>query len=246
MGAVAAARRTQSSFPAYIKSTNPSDLHVVDLAQVTVGNHATTFKQTLAGLPNVRRVASWGVPNVVELGPDGAPVAANADAEAKGVFVVSSPDGLYGDQDRVTVVQGRMADPTRANEIVMSEPAAKALGDHVGSVHRLGFYTNDQANLPGFRTASVPAYFTLDVTLVGIVVFNNEVVQDDTDRLPTDVLLSPAIAGRLAQCCGADGFSAGLQLAHGDRDLERGRVRDRQGDSDRGRHIRHLDAGRQG
>ena len=98
MGAVAAARRTQSSFPAYMRSTNPSDLHVVDLAQVTVGNHVSDFVQTLASLPHVRRVASWGVPNVVELGPDGAPATANADAEAKGVFVVSSPDGLYADQ----------------------------------------------------------------------------------------------------------------------------------------------------
>ncbi|HEX2782954.1 MAG TPA: FtsX-like permease family protein [Ilumatobacteraceae bacterium] len=219
MGAIAAARRTQSSFPAYMKSTNPSDLRVVDLSQVTVGNHVSDFEQKLAGLPNVRRVASWGVPNVVELGSDGAPSPANADAEAKGVFVVASADGLYADQDRVTVVEGRMADPRRAEEIVMSAPAARALGDHVGSVHHLGFYTNDQANLPGFRTASVPPYFTLDVTLVGIVVFNNEVVQDDTDRLPTDVLLNPAIAGRLAQCCGSDGFSAGLQLDHGARDV---------------------------
>jgi hypothetical protein len=219
MGAVAAARRTQSSFPAYMKSTNPSDLHVIDLAQVTIGNHVSDFQKTLAGLPNVSRVASWGVPNVLELGSDGAPSAANADVEANGVFIVASSDELYTDQDRVTVVQGRMADPSRVNEIVMSASAAKAFGDHLGSVHHLGFYTNDQANSPGFRTASVLPYVTLDVTLVGIVVFNSEVVQDDTDRLPTYVLLSPAIAGRLAQCCGADGFFAGLQLDHGASDL---------------------------
>ena len=54
--------------------------------------------------------------------------------------------------------------------MVMSTAAARALGDSVGSVHHLGFYTNDQANSPGFPTTSVPAYFTIDVTLVGIVV----------------------------------------------------------------------------
>ncbi|MGZ4700112.1 MAG: FtsX-like permease family protein [Ilumatobacteraceae bacterium] len=219
IGAVAAARRTQSSYPAYMRSTNPSDLHVIDLAQVTVGNHATSFQQSLAGLPNVKRVASWGVPNVVELAPDGAPAARNADAEAMGVFVIVSSDGLFAEQDRVTVVRGRMADPQRADEVVMSAPAAGALGARLGQQFHLGFYTNDQANSPGYRTAAVQPVFKLDVTLVGIVVFNNEVVQDDTDRLPTDVLLNPAIGARLARCCGADGFSAGLQLAHGDRDL---------------------------
>ena len=73
ISAVAAARRTQSSYPAYMRSTNPADLHLIDLAQVTIGNHATAFQRMLAGLPNVKRVASWGVPNVLELGPDGTP-----------------------------------------------------------------------------------------------------------------------------------------------------------------------------
>jgi hypothetical protein len=219
IGAIAAARRTQSSYPAYMRSTNPSDLHVVDLSQVTIGNHATAFQQILAGLPNVKRVASWGVPNSLELAPDGTPDATNADAEANGVFVIVSSDGLYADQDKVTVVHGRLADPKRPDEIVMSEAAATALGARLGQSFHLGFYTNEQSNSPGYRTAAVSPLFTLDVTLVGIAEFNNEVVQDDTDRLPTYVLLNPAIGARLAQCCGADGLLAGLQLEHGDRDL---------------------------
>ncbi|MBK5331041.1 MAG: FtsX-like permease family protein [Ilumatobacteraceae bacterium] len=219
IGAVAAARRTQSSYPAYMTSTDPSNLHVIDLAQVIVGNHASAFQQTLAELPNVKRVASWGVPNSLELTPDGTPATTNADAEANGVFVIVSSDGLFADQDRVTVVHGRLADPKRPDEIVMSEAAASALGARLGQPFHLGFYTNEQANSPGYRTAAVSPFFKLDVTLVGIVVFNNEVVQDDTDRLPTYVVLSPAIGARLAQCCGADGLFAGLQLDHGDRDL---------------------------
>jgi hypothetical protein len=219
IGAIAAARRTQSSYPAYMRSTNPSDLHVVDLSQVTIGNHATAFQQILAGLPNVKRVASWGVPNSLELAPDGTPDATDADAEANGVFVIVSSDGLYADQDKVTVVHGRLADPKRPDEIVMSEAAATALGARLGQSFHLGFYTNEQSNSPGYRTAAVSPLFKLDVTLVGIAEFNNEVVQDDTDRLPTYVLLNPAIGARLAQCCGADGLLAGLQLEHGDRDL---------------------------
>ena len=29
--------------------------------------------------------------------------------------------------------------------------------------------------------------------LVGLVVFNNQVIEDDADRLPTDVLFTPAL-----------------------------------------------------
>ena len=33
--------------------------------------------------------------------------------------------------------------------------------------------------------------------LVGIVVFNNQVVEDDADRLPTDILFTPAVTSTL-------------------------------------------------
>ena len=108
-----------------------------------------------------------------------------------------SSDGLYADQDHVTAVHGRLADPRRQDEIVMSEAAAVALGARLGQSFHLGFYTDEQSNSAGYRTAAVSPLFKLDVTLVGIVEFNNEVVQDDTDRLPTYVLFSPAIGARL-------------------------------------------------
>lgn len=86
IGAVAAARRTRSSFPWFVRNTNPSDLNLIDLAQVIVGDNPTSsFEPTLAGLPNVKRVASWGVPNVTELESDGTPAASTADA-SRGCF----------------------------------------------------------------------------------------------------------------------------------------------------------------
>ena len=51
-----------------------------------------------------------------------------------------------------------------------------------------------QSNSPDFGTAKIRPLFTQAVKVVGIVKFNNEVVQDDIDRLPTYVVLSPALA----------------------------------------------------
>ena len=77
-----------------------------------------------------------------------------------------------------------------------------ALGLHVGDVSRQGFYTGAQSNSPAYGTAQIRPVFIQAIKVVGIVKFNNEVVQDDIDRGTTFVLLSPALARRLAQCCG--------------------------------------------
>ena len=190
MASVAAARSTQSSFPAFVARTNPSDLGVIDLRAATGGGGASIVP-TLAGLAHVKRVASWDVPNSLTVRPDGTPTGANANAQAGGVFAVVSPNGLFTKQDRVTVVQGRMLDPTRADEAVASVVAARALGLHVGDVTRQGFYTDAQSNSPDFGTAKIRPVFVQAVKVVGIVKFNNEVVQDDIDRLPTYVVFEP-------------------------------------------------------
>ena len=219
MASVAAARSTQSSFPAFVARTNPSDLGVIDLRAATGGGGASIVP-TLAGLAHVKRVASWDAPNSLTVRPDGTPTGANANAQVGGVFAVVSRNGLFTKQDRVTVVQGRMLDPTRADEAVASVVAARALGLHVGDVTRQGFYTNAQSNSPDFGTAKIRPVFMQAVKVVGIVKFNNEVVQDDIDRLPTYVVLSPALARRLAQCCGGGGDAfVGLQLDNGRRDV---------------------------
>ena len=62
MASVAAARSTQSSFPAFVASTNPSDLGVIDLRAATGGGGASIVP-TLAGLEHVKRVASWDLPH---------------------------------------------------------------------------------------------------------------------------------------------------------------------------------------
>lgn len=171
LGSVAGARRTESSFPTFLASTNPSDLDVIT-GPVPVG--------VFARLPRVARVErATFFTNAVLLGKNGVPSKRRSAAHA---YAVGSVDGLYFNQDRATVVQGRMANPKRADEAVMSAEGARLLGAHVGETVRVGFYTDAQTNLPGFGRAAVRPRYKIDITLVGVVVPNNAVVQDDAER----------------------------------------------------------------
>jgi hypothetical protein len=207
MATAAAARRTQSSFSAFLASTNPSDL------SVTYGGAAAGFDWALVDrlghLPHVRRVENVALVNVAQVGPDGAAVD-NAISTSSG-----SVDGLVYDQDRMTITQGRMADPQRLDEAVMPAETAHGLGLHVGSVVPVGFYTNEQANDSGYGTASVQPYRRVEVRLVGIGVLNNNVVQDDAERFPIGFLFTPALTRPLLQCCASNSQFSGLKIDHG-------------------------------
>ena len=134
MGAIGAARRTQSSFPAFLAGTNPSDVSLL------AGDLSLPGK--LATLPHVTKVETVAVLNVVPLGRDGSPLAAASSGK---VIPIGSLDGLLFDQDRVTVTKGRMADRGRADEFVTIREAARLFGLRVGDVVPFGVYTNEQA-----------------------------------------------------------------------------------------------------
>jgi hypothetical protein len=108
MGAVAAARRTQASFAVYLASTSPSDLTVLTGAGGLGPGSSAGYDPALVGkisrLPRVNRVRSYAGLDVAVLAPGGA-VRFNV------MGFPGSIDGEYFGQDRVTIVQGRMADP---------------------------------------------------------------------------------------------------------------------------------------
>jgi hypothetical protein len=212
MGAMAGARRTQSSFAAFRASTNPSDLMV---ALLDPRGYDQSVVSAISHVAHVKRVERFSFDFVSPLGPDGAPT---AGAE---LSPIASIDGLEFDIDRLAVVQGRMANPTRVNEFVASADTARSLGIRLGEVVPIGAYTNDQTGLPGFGTAAVAPYLRIDAKLVGIVVANDQVVQADVDRHLL-MLLTPAFTRQLALCpssCLAGYSVAGLQLDHGARDV---------------------------
>jgi hypothetical protein len=223
MGAVAGARRTQSSFPVYLASTNPSDL-IVTTANAQGNNYGydPVAVREFSQLPHVRHVESYvGFPWVQLLDPNGLP-AHSGGSGSTGVqpVLVGSVDGEFFAQDRVTVIQGRMANPARANEIVLTAQAAKTAGARVGSVARLGFYSLAQESRPG-GYANLAPRFRITAKVVGIVVTNDEVVQDITDSSTTYVLLTPAFTQQIIHSCpGCVAFAtSGLQLNGGSRNV---------------------------
>ena len=219
MGALVAARRTQSSFTTYLASTNPSNFNVSVFGGFNNGagaSYSAAATKEIAALPGVKHVEAAMILTASPLLRDGAPT---LDAAVlQNTFALACVDGLYFDQDRLAVTQGRMADPDRPDEIVMTAVAAHLLGFHVGEVIPYGFYTQQQEGLPGFGTPKVPPHRRIDAKLVGLVQDSNALVQDDIDRLPTFVFFTPAL-GREIVADGGRGeggaITYGLQVDHG-------------------------------
>ena len=213
LGAAAAARRTESSFPVFLASTNPSDLTVQYQASAPAG--LPPFARVVAGLPLVRHAESAVEPVADVLGPGGAPLPASIAASLT-VASVASVDGLYFDQDRVGVLAGRMADPASRDEIMMNARAASLLGLRVGELVPIGFYTDAQAGSPGYGTARVRPVVRIEARITGLVEFNDELVQDDTDRPQGDLLFTPALTKTLLAAGTSSGISwYGLKLDGG-------------------------------
>ena len=214
LGAAAAARRTESSFPVFLASTNPSDL-TVQYSQANASAGLPPFARVVAGLPLVRHAESAVEPVADVLGPDGAPLPASIAASIT-VASVASVDGLYFDQDRVGVLAGRMADPASRDEVMMNARAASLLGLRVGELVPIGFYTDAQAGSPGYGTARVRPVVRIEARITGLVEFNDELVQDDTDRPQGDLLFTPALTKTLLAAGTSSGISwYGLKLDGG-------------------------------
>ncbi|MEO7557204.1 MAG: hypothetical protein ABIV94_11445, partial [Acidimicrobiales bacterium] len=131
--------------------------------------------------------------------------------------VLGSVDGRYFDQDRFTPTTGRLPDPARLDEIAINETTAKLLGYRVGDHLDLGTYSDDQVNDPAFFDNPTPPKREDAVTIVGIGLFPEEVVQDDYDRSSL-VLLTPAFTAAARPL--ATYAWQGLILAHGDADID--------------------------
>ena len=216
MGSVSAARRTQSSFATYLASTNPSDLGITVFGGPTNGggsapNYSTSAVDAISRLRGVKHVEA-GIPiAAAPLGPHGAPrLGSISDIEP-----VASVDGLFFNQDRLAVVTGRMANPNRPDEVVMTALAAHLMGVRVGEVIHYGIYNQQEQSQPGFGTSRVSPHRHLDATLVGLVQVNNAIVQDDIDRYPTFEFFTPALGRAIVADAGQGSQGAityGLQI----------------------------------
>jgi hypothetical protein len=202
MGSLAGARRTQSSYPQFLRGTNPSDLIVQPSISVDC---ASGLIPQIAHLPHVRHVGCAVSFNAATATPSGG----LGTVLLAQVELIASQDGMYSRLDRVTITAGRTANPANPDEIVATPTAAAFLGLHVGSHVRIGIWTSDQTSLSFHRV--------IRFTVVGIGVFNTQVVQDDIDRNDTGFLFgTSALAQSLQVCCQAGTYD-GVQVAGGSR-----------------------------
>jgi len=216
MASVAAGRRSQSSFPMFLASTNPSNLTMAVFQAQANAPGNSSLKSAIEHLPDVKRVVSAGTLPLIEVGANGA---ARPSAFAN-INIVSSVDGMTVHQDRLAILRGRAANPRRANEIVMNAGAAHILGVHVGQVIPMGLYSAAQMNLPDFGTPKVKPLILVHEKVVGIAAWNTQLVQDDVDQTYGVIFANEALTRRLVNPISR--FSPilyGVQLRHGDRGI---------------------------
>ncbi|HEV3268033.1 MAG TPA: FtsX-like permease family protein [Acidimicrobiales bacterium] len=210
IASVSAARRTESSFNVFLTSTNPSDMSVF--------LYAPDLTSMLSRLPLVRHVATasfdlFGFP----AGHNGAP-AFPPGVVSGNVTEVGTFHDEYVSQDVLAVTAGRRANPNKADEFVTTTLGEHLMKWHVGQIIPMYFYTLAQTQSRDFGTARVHPHERLDMHLVGTVVLNNGVVQDEVDRYPALLIFTPALTRPFTRTV-KDYVNYSLQLVHGSRDV---------------------------
>jgi len=210
MAAVAGARRTQSSYPVYLASTNPSTLQVFTAflnpalgPAETLGYRSSTGRQ-IAALPYVQSeqaVVGFDANIDQVLG-----VHESIGPGAKPPSLEGSVASEYFSQDRVTLVSGRLPNLADPGQAVMNSQAGKELGIHVGSTFTVTFNSDSEllssANNP-------PPVARARLRIVGLVAFPQDVVNDDYDAAgAAEVLVTPALTRRIDGCCATYSYSA--------------------------------------
>lgn len=200
--ALAGARRTQSSYPRYLESVNASTM------AVDTGQYEQETLDTIAAFPQVAQSQTYVAPLVAHLS-HGKPIF-REDFEA-----LASLDGRFFDQDRFTPTRGRLPDPKRVYEVAVNEAAAEDFGYRVGQKLQLGTYDPADITPDAFTNPPAPMK-TMTATIVGVGLFPNEVLQDDTDRSPL-MLLTPAYTHEVLPYVQYEW--QGLKLKRGDADV---------------------------
>ena len=193
LAAVAGARRTESSFPTYLASTNPSTLVTFSsYDSPSLGmksGYVPSIVETIAHLPLVTRTTNGIIfdGNIYTKAIKGMHPHALA-GETPPLFI-GSFDGEFSRVDRVTLIEGRLANPERPGEAVMNAQAASEMGLHVGSIIRIPFYTDAQVQVAKRDSRLSRPFTTVNVRLVGEVVMPGTLVESDIDALGTPTVI---------------------------------------------------------
>ena len=143
MGAIAAARSTESSYSDYVAASHVPQLFVLDgVINPAIGLNSAynpALLHALAHLPHVVHVASE-----VELNMGPLTAGNHPEPNTSSISAEASIGGADFSEDPLTMTLGRMPDPHKADEFAMDAAAAKQLGYHLGQVVRMGWASNAQ------------------------------------------------------------------------------------------------------
>jgi hypothetical protein len=150
LASLAGARRTESSFPTYVASTNPSTVGLFsrydDPGRGITTGYDPAVATAIAHLPLVIRSTTTIIfDGNIDINSISGVQPRPGAGEAPPAFL-GSLDGEFSSLDRVTLLSGRLVNPVRADEAVMNAQAAQQLGLHVGS---------------GFRSTPMPRFTPL-------------------------------------------------------------------------------------
>ena len=204
---IAGARRTQSAYPRFLRSTDPSTM-VIDVGSIRTDRESLDAIAQLPQVEQAKAYASFYIAPWVDGQPD---LTQNFEA-------LGSIDGRFFDQDRFTPIEGRLPDPNRSDEVAVNEESARLYGYHVGQQIDLATVSPDDVeNASGDEQATqFEPRLLIHSTIVGIGAFIEEVMQDDTDRSPL-VLFTPAY---VEQAKGLETYAwQGVVLRNGDADI---------------------------
>jgi hypothetical protein len=202
MGSVAAARRTQSSFPQYLASKHAPQLSGASAEYVppyTVEGYSAATVAKIAHLPHVTSVG--GV-----VGINAFPLAANGTIKDIvtdfGMTFIGTLNDKESYSERLTLVAGRFPQPTVGpHAFVADQAAVQKLHLHIGETVTFGVYSNAQEQLPNFGSPEVPPVSRVSTTLVGIFLQPQDIVEDDIDRSNGNIAFTPAFTAPFLRCC---------------------------------------------
>jgi putative ABC transport system permease protein len=123
----AGARRTDSAYPRFLATSNASDVFVMSNSGA---NDQRALLAEIARLPQVARAGVVSFIYLVGATPSGGRLGFDINA-------IGLPDARYGRSiDRFKVLEGRLADPGRTDQVTVSFPLADNFHLHVGDVLR--------------------------------------------------------------------------------------------------------------
>ena len=206
MGAIEAARTTESSPLDFATSTHTPEIFVLDgfyNPAAGLDGYNPKLLRTIAHLPHVVKVES-------EVGINAGPVEKNGEPlpASEGSGPEGSVDGLGFNEDRILVTQGRLANPRKADEFVMDSGTARLYGFHLGETVTIGWVGNSQGdNSLNFK---VPRSQQIKMKLVGVGAVDVDSLFQDQDSASSNqiVLFTPAFTRKILVCCSNDMESA--------------------------------------